>query len=34
LKDACLPDVVGAPMRLQGLQSVLFHPWGKLDSDE
>jgi CRISPR-associated exonuclease Cas4 len=34
LKDACLPHVVGERARLQGLQSVLFQPWGTLQPDE
>jgi CRISPR-associated exonuclease Cas4 len=33
LKDACLPQVVGEPARLRGLQSVLFQPWGKLEDE-
>lgn len=32
LKDACMPSVIGEPARLRGLQSVLFQPWGMLES--
>lgn len=34
LKDACLPNVIGERARLQGLQSVLFQPWGTSELDE
>ncbi len=34
LRDACLPNVIEERARLQGLQSVLFQPWGTLELDE